>query len=137
MERSIGAILSVGTAGENMQDMSGGPPQCPSYNRAAEIIGSRWAGAVVRAMLGGAHRFSEIREDINGITDRVLSKRLKDLENEGILKRRVFNDTPVRMEYHLTDKGRALARVVDAMTAWADEWLTAGNQPTGPASPRK
>lgn len=98
-------------------------PQCPTYNRAAEIIGSRWAGAVVRAMLAGATRFSEIREYINGITDRVLSKRLKDLEVEGILLRKVFNDTPVRIEYHLTDKGRALARVVDAMTEWADEWL--------------
>lgn len=98
-------------------------PQCPTYNRAAEIIGSRWAGAVVRAMLAGATRFSEIRDYINGITDRVLSKRLKDLEVEGILVREVFNDTPVRIEYHLTDKGRALAHVVDAMTEWADEWL--------------
>ncbi|HEU4867063.1 MAG TPA: helix-turn-helix domain-containing protein [Actinomycetota bacterium] len=100
-------------------------PQCPTYNRAAEIIGSRWAGAVVRAMLAGATRFSEIRDYINGITDRVLSKRLKDLESEGILVRKVFNDTPVRIEYHLTEKGRALARVVDAMTEWADEWLVA------------
>jgi DNA-binding HxlR family transcriptional regulator len=76
-------------------------------------------------MLAGATRFSEIRDYINGITDRVLSKRLKDLEIEGILVRKVFNDTPVRIEYHLTDKGRSLARVVDAMTEWADEWLVA------------
>jgi DNA-binding HxlR family transcriptional regulator len=101
------------------------PSQCPAYNRAAEIIGSRWAGAVVRAMLGGASRFTEIRGAIDGITDRVLSKRLKDLEREGILTRRVFNETPVRIEYQLTDKGRALARVIDAMTEWADGWLVA------------
>lgn len=106
-----------------MSEEGNTPSGCPTYNRAAEIIGSRWAGAVVRAMLGGATRFSEIREAINGITDRVLSKRLKDLENEGILTRQVFADTPVRIEYHLTDKGSALARVVDAMTEWADEWL--------------
>ena len=99
------------------------PSRCPGYNRAAEIIGSRWAGAVVRAMLGGASRFGEIRGSIDGITDRVLSRRLKDLESHGILARVVFNDTPVRIEYHLTDKGRALSRVVDAMTEWADEWL--------------
>jgi DNA-binding HxlR family transcriptional regulator len=108
-------------------------PQCPTYNRAAEIIGSRWAGAVVRAMLNGATRFSEIRDYVNGITDRVLSKRLKDLESQGIITRHVFNDTPVRIEYQLTDKGRALANVVDAMTEWADNWLmpapAAGKQP--------
>lgn len=100
--------------------------RCPGYNRAAEIIGSRWAGAVVRSMLGGATRFGEIRAGIDGITDRVLSKRLKDLEREGILNRTVFNDTPVRIEYHLTEKGRALSPVIDAMTEWADEWLLAG-----------
>ncbi len=106
-----------------MADSTGEPSRCPGYNRAAEIIGSRWAGAVVRAMLGGASRFSEIRAAIEGITDRVLSKRLKDLESQGILTREVFNDTPVRIEYHLTDRGRALSRVVDAMTEWADDWL--------------
>ena len=98
-------------------------PRCPSYNRAAEIIGSRWAGAVVRAMLNGATRFGEIRSSISGITDRVLSKRLKELEEEGILVRQVLPDTPVRIEYHLTEKGRALSGVVDAMTEWADTWL--------------
>lgn len=108
-------------------DKPGGlAPQCPTYNRAAEIIGSRWAGAVVRAMLSGATRFSEIRDYINEITDRVLSKRLKDLESQGIITRHVFNDTPVRIEYHLTDKGRALAKVVDAMTEWADDWMVPG-----------
>ncbi len=106
-----------------MSETEGGPTSCPTYNRAAQIIGSRWAGAVVRAMLGGATRFSEIRQAIDGITDRVLSKRLKDLEDEGILTRQVFAETPVRIEYHLTEKGKALARVVDAMTEWADEWL--------------
>jgi DNA-binding HxlR family transcriptional regulator len=117
-------------------DNQGGlAPQCTTYNRAAEIIGSRWAGAVVRAMLNGATRFTEIRDYINEITDRVLSKRLKDLESQGIVTRHVFHDTPVRIEYHLTDKGRALAKVVDAMTEWADDWLTgspaadAGKQP--------
>lgn len=116
-----------------MEKTSGRISQCPSYNRAAEIIGSRWAGAVVRAMLGGATRFGEIRDYINGITDRVLSKRLKDLESEGILTRRVFNDTPVRIEYHLTEKGRALARVVDAMTEWADDWMGADSPSPEPA----
>lgn len=106
-----------------MPATEGAPTSCPSYNRASQIIGSRWAGAVVRAMLGGAARFSEIRQAVDGITDRVLSKRLKDLEDEGILTRQVFAETPVRIEYHLTEKGKALGRVVDAVTEWADQWL--------------
>lgn len=98
------------------------PAACPGYDRAVELIGRRWAGAVVRVMLGGATRFTDIRGGIPGITDRVLSQRLKDLEAGGILTRRVHDETPVRIEYGLTEKGRALASVVDALTAWADQW---------------
>lgn len=101
---------------------------CPGYNRAVEIIGRRWAGAVIRAMLGGAVRFSEIRDAADGITDRMLSQRLKDLEAEGVLLRIVQPDTPVRIEYHLTDKGRDLADVVGAISQWADEWQVARRQ---------
>lgn len=98
---------------------------CPGYNRAVEIIGRRWAGAVIRAMLGGAVRFSEIRDAAEGITDRVLSQRLKDLEAEGVLTRTVHDQTPVRIEYHLTEKGRDLAAVVGAISAWANDWHVA------------
>lgn len=107
------------------------PANCPNYNRAAEIIGSRWAGAVVRAMLGGAVRFGEIRARVDGITDRVLSQRLKDLECEGILRREVFAETPVRIEYRLTPKGRALGKVVDAVAQWADDWVGVEPDPQG------
>lgn len=101
---------------------------CPGYNRAVEIIGRRWAGAVIRAMLGGAVRFSEIRDAADGITDRMLSQRLKDLEAEGVLLRTVQPETPVRIEYHLTDKGRDLADVVGAISQWADQWQMARRQ---------
>lgn len=104
---------------------------CPGYNRAVEIIGRRWAGAVIRAMLGGAVRFSEIRDAADGITDRVLSQRLKDLEAEGVLLRTVQPETPVRIEYHLTDKGRDLADVVGAISQWADQWQVARSQEVG------
>lgn len=99
--------------------------ECPGYNRAVEIIGRRWAGAVIRAMLGGATRFGEIRDSADGITDRVLSQRLKDLEAEGVLRRTVHPQTPVRIEYHLTEKGRDLADVVGAISQWADQWQVA------------
>jgi DNA-binding HxlR family transcriptional regulator len=98
---------------------------CPYYEHAVEIIGRRWAGAVVRVMLAGRSRFSEIRNAIPGITDRVLSHRLRDLEADGILVREIHDERPVRIEYRLTERGRALATVVLAISSWANEWLPA------------
>ncbi len=97
---------------------------CPSYDRAVEIIGRRWAGAVIRVMLAGRSRFSDIRNAIPGITDRVLSHRLRDLESDGLIVRQIHDERPVRIEYRLTERGRALATVVDAISSWANEWLT-------------
>ena len=96
---------------------------CPRYHKAIEIVGRRWTGAIIRALLSGDVRFSEIRSTVPGLSDRLLSERLKELESEGIVERRVLADTPVRIEYHLTPKGEALASVVQAASAWAEEWL--------------
>ena len=96
---------------------------CPFYHRAVELIGRRWTGAIVRALLGGADRFSDLVAAIPGLSDRLLSERLKELEAEGIVLRTVVPETPVRIHYHLTDKGRALASVVDALSDWAHAWL--------------
>ena len=102
---------------------------CPLYHRAIEIIGRRWTGAIVRALLAGDTRFCRIRATIPGLSDRLLSERLKELEAEGILERRVLDGAPVRIEYHLTPKGEALAAVVQSASAWAEEWLAP--QPAG------
>lgn len=104
---------------------------CPYYDRAVEIIGRRWAGAVIRVMLAGRSRFSDIRNAIPGITDRVLSHRLRDLEADGVITRHIHDERPVRIEYRLTERGRALAAVVDAISTWANEWLTPELEPTG------
>jgi DNA-binding HxlR family transcriptional regulator len=96
---------------------------CPRYHHAVELIGRRWTGAIVRAMLGGVTRFSDLTQTVPGLSDRMLSERLKELEAEGIVERTVFPDTPVRIEYHVTEKGRALASVVDSIAAWAEHWL--------------
>jgi len=96
---------------------------CPLYHRAIEIIGRRWTGAIVRALLAGNSRFCQIRSTVPGLSDRLLSERLKELETEGIVERLVQPDTPVRIEYHLTPKGEALAAVVQTASAWAAEWL--------------
>jgi DNA-binding HxlR family transcriptional regulator len=68
-------------------------------------------------------RFGEIKAAVPGLSDRLLARRLKELETEGILTRTVVPDTPVRIEYHLTAKGQALGAVVDALGEWADRWL--------------
>ena len=102
---------------------------CPNYTKAIEIIGRRWSGAIIRAMLAGAKRFGDIRSSIPDLSDRLLSDRLKELEAEGILRRTVRPSTPVRIEYHLTEKGEALGSVVNAVGDWADKWVAADATP--------
>lgn len=96
---------------------------CPLYHRAVELIGGRWTGAILRALLNGVTRFSDLTEAIPGLSDRMLSERLKELEAEGIVERSVIPERPVRIEYHLTEKGRALETVIATIGAWAAEWL--------------
>jgi DNA-binding HxlR family transcriptional regulator len=98
-------------------------PFCPHYHHAVEIIGRRWTGAIVRALLAGATRFSEITAAVPGLSDRLCSERLKELEAEGIVARRVIADTPVRVEYRLTEKGAALIEAVSALSRWATAWV--------------
>ena len=95
---------------------------CPNYHHAVELLGARWSGAIIRGLLMGLTRFSELRGAIPGLSDRMLSERLKDLEAEGVVERRVIPETPVRIEYHLTPKGLALADAVEAISRWATEW---------------
>src|SRR5687768_1648100 len=97
-------------------------PFCPAFSRAIEIIGRRWTGAIVRSMLAGSTRFSELSADVPGLSDRLLSQRLKELEAEGIVERSVTPTTPVRVDYRLTEKGRALGTVVHEVIKWTNEW---------------
>ncbi|WHT17950.1 helix-turn-helix domain-containing protein [Crossiella sp. CA-258035] len=99
-------------------------PYCPQFQDAMEVLGRRWTGAIVRAMLAGRTRFSELTETIPDLTDRLLSIRLKELESEGIVTRHVEPTRPVRIEYRLTDKGRELADVVTLLGDWAHRHST-------------
>lgn len=97
---------------------------CPLYHRAVELIGRRWTGAIIFVLLEGRSRYSDLRAAIPDLTDRMLSERLKELEQEGIVERHVIPETPVRVEYALTERGEDLAKPVEALVAWAHEWLT-------------
>jgi DNA-binding HxlR family transcriptional regulator len=102
---------------------------CPNYHRAVELIGRRWTGAILRVLLSGATRFSDVTAAIPGLSDRLLSERLKELEAEGIVSRTVIPATPVRIEYRLTEKGAALNEVMLAISAWAEAWATSAAAP--------
>lgn len=99
---------------------------CPKFEAALDILNKRWTGLIIFELLDGAKRFSVIESAI-GISGRVLSERLKDLEKQGIVKREVYNETPVRIEYHLTDKGYALEPVLNSIQQWADGWMKMNN----------
>jgi DNA-binding HxlR family transcriptional regulator len=99
------------------------PVVCARFHRAIELVGRRWTGAIVFVLLRSRARFAGLREAIPEITDRMLSERLRELEDEGIVVRTVFPEIPVRVEYALTKKGRALAAAIDAMVDWAHRFV--------------
>jgi len=98
---------------------------CPKYEEAMALLGKRWTGLILRALFSGSTRFSSICAYVPSLSDRLLSERLKELENMGIIERRVYAETPVRIEYVLTLKGEELRPVADAIQAWADSWVIA------------
>lgn len=95
---------------------------CPRYERAAEILGKKWTGLILRVLLDGPKRFSELKSYLPDVSDRMLSDRLKELEQAGIVVREVLETRPVLIQYSLTAKGRDLRQVVDAIRAWAEKW---------------
>lgn len=100
------------------------PALCAKFHRAVELIGSRWTGSVIQLLLHGRMRYAELRAAIPDISDRMLSERLRELETEGIVGRIVVPETPVRVEYELTEKGRALEHALAAVGKWAERWIT-------------
>ena len=95
---------------------------CPRYERAVTILGKRWTGLILRSLMEGPRRFTEISAYVKGISDRLLSQRLHELEKAGIVERRVYPQRPIAVEYILTVKGEALKEVVKAIQRWADQW---------------
>jgi len=99
-------------------------PLCSKFHRASELIGRRWTGAIIFVLMESPRcRFATLRKEIHDITDRMLSERLFELEQEGIVERTVIPESPVRVEYALTKKGRELAAAVDAIGDWAKKWI--------------
>ena len=107
---------------------------CPRYHKAVELIGRRWSGAIISAMLGGQVRYHQIRDCVPDISDRMLAERLRELEAEGVVVRHVFPTTPVRIEYALTRKGLGLEATIRALSEWAETWIEAPPSPPSAVS---
>ena len=96
---------------------------CPRFHQAVELIGRRWSGAIINLLLHGRARFGVLRSAIPDISDRMLSERLRELEEVEIINRIVVPESPVRVEYELTEKGRALEAPMAAISTWAEKWV--------------
>ena len=96
---------------------------CPRYEAAVQLLGKRWTGLIIRALMVGPRRFRDLQQYIPALSDRLLSEHLKELEQAGIVRRTVYPETPVRVEYSLTERGLALEPVVAAIQHWAEQWL--------------
>lgn len=98
-------------------------PFCPKFQFAIELIGRRWLGAIVRVLVSGPARFNEILAAVPGLSDRLLTERLRELENAGLVARTVSADRPVRVTYELTCQGKTLDTVINEISTWAERWV--------------
>jgi DNA-binding HxlR family transcriptional regulator len=96
---------------------------CPLYHEAVELVGRRWTGAILRVLMDGPLRFSEIAQAVPELSDRLLSERMKELEARGIVDRTVISGPPLRVEYSLSKMGRELEPALSELQRWAKRWL--------------
>ncbi|MFD2214396.1 winged helix-turn-helix transcriptional regulator [Metabacillus endolithicus] len=94
---------------------------CPKMESAFRLLGKRWIGIIIHVLLDGPKRFKDLTDIIPSISQKMLSERLKELENEGLLKRIVIDDTPVKVIYELTEKGKDLTGVINEIGIWANK----------------
>jgi DNA-binding HxlR family transcriptional regulator len=96
---------------------------CASYASLMDLLGRRWMGIILRVLMSGPHRFNEILAAVPGLSDPLLTHRLRELETRSLVERRVLPSSPVRVEYELTEAGRDLERAVRVLSEWAEKWL--------------
>jgi DNA-binding HxlR family transcriptional regulator len=96
---------------------------CPRFHYAVELLGRRWIGAIIFVLMGGPRRFNELLGAVPGLSDRLLTERLRELEREGIVARTVHDERPVRVTYALTESGESLGPILDQIAHWAERWV--------------
>jgi DNA-binding HxlR family transcriptional regulator len=115
----------MGVTAQHQHDQTHACSQCcPRYHEAVELVGKRWTGAILYVLLhAGRLRFTEIANAVPDLSDRLLSERMKELEQRKIVERHVSDGTPTKVCYELTEKGRQLAPAMAELKVWADRWL--------------
>jgi DNA-binding HxlR family transcriptional regulator len=98
---------------------------CPHFHAAIELIGKRWSGAIIWALDEGPMRFVDLKRAVPGLSDRLLSRRLRELEAAGLISRHVEDGVPVKVTYELTEKGEALRPAIQSLREWACDWQQA------------
>lgn len=101
--------------------MSKSIPDCP-VEMTLQLIGNKWKVLIIRDLLTGTKRFSELKRSVTGITQKVLTSNLRDMEEAGLLTRTVYPEVPPRVEYALTETGRSLEPILDAMIVWGNSY---------------
>jgi DNA-binding HxlR family transcriptional regulator len=107
------------------------PGLCARFHRAVELIGARWTGAILQVLMNGPVRYADLRAAVPDISDRMLCERLRELEEAAIVVRTVSAEPPVRVDYSLSDKGKALEPALDAIGRWAERWGDAAGPAKG------
>jgi DNA-binding HxlR family transcriptional regulator len=116
-----GSILESGAVSARAEQ-SALTEVCPHFHAAIEMIGKRWSGAIIWALSDGPLRFAELKRAVPGLSDRLLSRRLRELETAGMISRTVEDDLPVKVTYELTEKGRSLKPAIQMLREWACDW---------------
>ncbi|MDY3072058.1 MAG: helix-turn-helix domain-containing protein [Eubacteriales bacterium] len=94
-------------------------PACP-VETTLMLIGDKWKVLILRDLMGGTKRFGELKKSIGTVSQKVLTAQLRDMEEKGLLSRKVYAEVPPRVEYTLTETGYSLKPVLDAMSAWGE-----------------
>ena len=96
-------------------------PLCPVATT-VEMIGNKWKLLILRDLMGGTRRFGQLRASVSGISQKVLTQNLRDMQSDGLVLRKVYAEVPPRVEYSLTPTGRSLAPVIDIMAQWGEKY---------------
>jgi DNA-binding HxlR family transcriptional regulator len=116
---SIPTSSSQATEDGHVEDLA----FCPRFHKAIELVGRRWTGAIIRVLLNRPRRFNELLAAVPGLSDRLLTERLRELEAEKLIRREVVPGSPVRVVYSLTCAGAELQAAIDALAHWAERWI--------------
>ena len=98
-----------------------GLPACPVATTLS-LIGNRWSPLILRELLSGTKRFGELKRAIGGVSQKVLTSNLRQMEADGLVHRKVYHEVPPRVEYSLTDTGHSLKTVIDALWNWGEDY---------------